>query len=166
MTKYQIYLQTCRELVIEAESKTHLDLHDSVNAYLISLLAKNFDKPQCIAYNYDLAERSIQSSNIGKTQLVEAAEQCLMISGLTPFVASRRGIEPKYFANYGKTFYNQAATYTRPPDDFMSELARQFASMRDIVGTVFDHSAKSFTERKQLIDAGSTVTKLFTISIE
>ena len=167
MSKYQIYLQTCRELVIEAESKTHLDLHDSVNAYLISLLAKNFDKPSCIHYNFDLSLKMANKTQSwsAKTECVEAAEQCLMISGLTPFVAERRGIGPKHFTDCGKTLYSQAAHCTRPPDEFMTELARQFAAMRDVVSVVFDQTEKTFAQRQQLIAAESTITRLYVINI-
>jgi hypothetical protein len=168
MSNYQIYLQTCRELVIEAESSAHLDLNDSVNAYLVALLAKNFDKPNCIQYNYDLLTRttSKEDSYLARTECVAAAEQCLMISGITPFVAERRGIEPKHFTQCGRTFYHRAAHCTRPPDDFMTELAGQFAVMRDIVGTAFDRGIKTFAQRRQLVAAGSCAIKHYSINIK
>ena len=167
MTNYQIYLQTCRELVIEAESAARLDLHDSVNAYLIALLARNFDKTDGIQYNYDLLPKlaNKETSWTSRMHCVEAAEQCLMISGLTPFVADRRGIEPKHFVNCGRTFYNQAAYCTRPPDDFMNELSNQFNAMRDVVSAAFDRTAKTFRQRRQLVEAGSSITHVAEIKL-
>jgi|APGre2960657423_1045063.scaffolds.fasta_scaffold01708_7 hypothetical protein len=167
MTNHQIYLQTCRELVIEVEATVEVELHDSVNGYLISLLARNFDCVNAITYNYDfLATAKHQEQGfLAKTQFIDAAERCLMISGISPFVAERRGIPPKHFTYCGQLLYNQAAHCTRPTDEFMNALAINFGKMRDVISATFDKTAKTYRQRRQLIDAGSTTTTLMEIKL-
>lgn len=167
MTNYQIYLRTCRDLIVEVEDKLHCELPDSVNAYLVNLLAENFDKPAVLNYSYDLIMQSqqLEKSFATKSSLVSLAEKCLMISGITPFVAERRGFPPRHFTEQGKSLYQRAAFCTKPPDDFMCELGQQFNKMRDVVGATFDSAPKTFKQKRQLSQAGSATQTLVAIKL-
>jgi hypothetical protein len=167
MTNYQIYLKACRDLIVEIEDMLGHDLPDSVNSYLVNLLAINFNNPQIVTYNYDITLKAAQvSSGFGaKTTFVNLAEQCLIISGITPFVAERRGLPPKHFTNQGQELYHRAANCTRPPDEFMFELCRRFNVMRDVIGATFDKAPKTFKQRRQLTEAGSKTQSLVQIKL-
>ena len=126
-------------LVNEAEAAAALHLDEEVQSYLVFLLMRFTEKPELatsiLAVEYLQGMRSV--GNIGRDQLRNVGDKCLLYSGLFPRRAERRRVKISYFVDLGRSAYQQlsdrmeysaAAMYHR--------LAGAFVSLMDILQTM------------------------------
>ncbi len=71
------YVKYCYDLVIESEGKSNLILSHDVEAYVVHLMAKNFNRLD-IGDN-PIGVQILEASNLGKYAYIAAADECLLI---------------------------------------------------------------------------------------
>jgi len=106
MSKYWLdYVKSCYDLIVESEGLTEVYLNHEVEAYLVHLLANNFERTNIgeKAVAIMLLEALQQKR---KEQLLAVADECLLIHSY-PF-KKQRWPTPTYYQEMGKTAYAYA----------------------------------------------------------
>jgi hypothetical protein len=96
-------------LVNEAQNACDRSLDETLESYLVFLLMRFVDKPECTARI--MAEEYLQSHQLQGTNRAEhlrdVGDHCLLFSGLFPRQAERRLVRISYFVNIGRSSYRQ-----------------------------------------------------------
>ncbi len=108
------YVKSCYDLVMEAQSKTRNTLPHEVEAYVVHLMAKNFESmqlqssPVCLQILEALQNPDIlhKASQMQEMKLVAVGEQCLLIQGLHFFQSKWPSHD--YFSKMGTIAYGLA----------------------------------------------------------
>ena len=96
-------------LVHEAQTACDRSLDETLESYLVFLLMRFADKPECTARI--MAEDYLHSQQLQgahrEERLREVGDHCLLFSGLFPRLAERRLVRISYFVNIGRSSYRQ-----------------------------------------------------------
>jgi len=96
-------------LVQEAQDACDRNLDEALESYLVFLLMRFANRPQCTARI--MAQDYLESQHLYGThridRLREVGDHCLLFSGLFPQLAERRLVHVSYFVNIGRTAYRQ-----------------------------------------------------------
>jgi len=106
MSKYWFeYVKYCYDLVLESEGKTSLVLEHEVEAHVVHLMARNFDRTDI--GDQAIAIQILEAINKrGKQELVEIADECLLIHSY-PF-KKHRWPSLTYYQDMGTIAYGMA----------------------------------------------------------
>lgn len=123
-------------LVKEAQSACGRHLDESLESYLVYLLMRFADRPDCTARI--MAEDYLMSQSLPGEQraglLREVGDHCLLFSGLFPQLAERRLVRVSYFVNIGRSSYQQlSAVLDRGWSSVYSHLSEAFVVLMDIL---------------------------------
>jgi hypothetical protein len=106
MSKYWLdYVKSCYDLVIESEGTTDLILPHEVEAYVVHLMAKNFERTDIGQTAIAIKMLSVLQSGT-REQLLPVADECLLIYSY-PFKRSSWP-SPSYYRDMGITAYGLA----------------------------------------------------------
>ena len=96
-------------LVHEAQSACDRHLDEALESYLVFLLMRFANRPQCsvriMAEDYLNSQAFLGEQRAG--MLREVGDHCLLFSGLFPQLAERRLVRISYFVNIGRASYRQ-----------------------------------------------------------
>ena len=123
-------------LVHEAQSACDRQLDESLESYLVFLLMRFADRPECTARI--MAEDYLKSQALQGEQragqLREVGDHCLLFSGLFPQLAERRLVPVSYFVNIGRASYQQlSASLDRGWSTVYNHLHEAFVVLMDIL---------------------------------
>ena len=106
MSKYWLdYVKHCYDLVIESESLSAITLEHDVEAHVVHLMARNFERTD--VGNTAVAIMMLQAVNSGtRDNLVNVADECLLIHSY-PFRRNRWPTDT-YYQDMGTTAYGLA----------------------------------------------------------
>lgn len=106
MSKYWLdYVKHCYDLVIESEGATAITLDHDVEAHVVHLMARNFERTEI--GNTAVAIMMLEAINSGiKDNLVTVADECLLIHSY-PF-RRQRWPSATYYQDIGTTAYGLA----------------------------------------------------------
>jgi len=135
MKHWQDYFRSSYELVIEAEGKSDLYLDEEVEAYLVRLLAKWFDKndippdtPVAI-----MLLTAMQSAGKDKVQkLTETADVCLFYDSFK--IKQRRWPTLNYYKDMGTMAYGMAHVATN--DSLYNQLENKFIICSKVLANI------------------------------
>ena len=106
MSKYWFdYVKHCYDLVVESEGLTELILDHEVEAYVVHLMARNFERAD-IGNDAIAIKLLTVMSNGKREELVGVADECLLIHSY-PF-KRQRWPSPTYYQDIGITAYGLA----------------------------------------------------------
>ena len=105
MSKWFDYVKSCYDLVIETESKLNIVLEHNVEAYVVHLMANNFERTDIGAkiISVELLE-AIQSGN--KERYKNVGDECLLIHSYP--MKKQRWPSPTYYQDMGMIAYGYA----------------------------------------------------------
>ena len=120
MSKYWFdYVKSCYDLIIEAEGQTAIILEHEVEAYLVHLMANNFQRTdigsQAVALQI---MQALQTRD--KTRLLAAADECLLIHSYP--LRQGRWPSPSYYHDMGVTAYAMAEHVMQRHFDISSKI--------------------------------------------
>ncbi|MEN8204704.1 MAG: hypothetical protein ABFS24_01715 [Pseudomonadota bacterium] len=123
-------------LVHEAQTACDRNLDESLESYLVFLLMRFADRPECTVRI--MAEDYLRSQSLrGEQQagqLREVGDHCLLFSGLFPQLAERRLVHVSYFVNIGRASYQQlSAVMDRGWASVYQRLSEAFIVLMDIL---------------------------------
>jgi hypothetical protein len=106
MSRYWLdYVKYCYDLVVESESRSDLVLDHEIEAHVVHLMARNFERTDI--GNTAVAISLMQAINSGsKNNLVSVADECLLIHSY-PF-RQHRWPSATYYQDMGTTAYGLA----------------------------------------------------------
>ena len=124
------------KLVQHAGETCQQELDVELESYLVFMLMRFADKPQCIARI--MAEDYLNSQALHGEQragmLREVGDHCLLFSGLFPQLAERRLVRISYFVNIGRASYRQlSAGLDRGWSSVYGHLSDAFIVLMDIL---------------------------------
>lgn len=123
------------ELVKEAQAKILIRLEEDLENYLVFLLIRFMTHPEMADRSIALdflscyAKLSQHSSRELQGQLQDVGDRCLILSGLFPAHAQRRGSKISYFVNLGRTAYDSLSM----ADPLYHHLALKFTTLKNIL---------------------------------
>lgn len=133
-------LNLWQEVVQQAAFQHTIALNQELEMYLISLLMRYTNQPELLkrimAINFLQAQHKRPQERIQALQRV--GDECLLITGLFPFIPRKRLVTVSYFVSLGQSAYS-AISYQH---DVFNTLAVQFVSVMDVL--------RSITENKPL----------------
>lgn len=103
-----VYIDVFRQAVKETQKSTGYELPETLEAYVVMLLASHMEKPNFLpVHSFAHAYLSIDKhTNSGAKQL---GDTCLFVTGVFPNYGISRGIDISYYASIGKGSYASAA---------------------------------------------------------
>lgn len=106
MSKYWLdYVKSCYDLVLESEGLTAINLSHDVEAYVVHLMAKNFERTNIGSEPVAISLLSaVHSSQIQK--LLDVADECLLIHSYP--LKRHRWPSNNYYLDMGTTAYGLA----------------------------------------------------------
>ncbi len=133
LTVRKTQIHSWHELVVEAESVSHILLPEDTEYYLVSLLSRYTDQPEFI--NNVMADLFLRLDGMKKAEkhvcLRDIGDQCLLFAGLFPEYASKRLVSDDYFPGLGKAAYDRLSLEV----SLYLELVQYFESMLRILRT-------------------------------
>ena len=123
-------------LVHEAQTACDRNLDETLESYLVFLLMRFADKPECTARI--MAEDYLKSHHYQgahrEEHLRELGDHCLLFSGLFPRLAERRLVRISYFVNIGRSSYRQLSDVVgRQRAALYEHLSEAFIVLMDIL---------------------------------
>ena len=123
-------------LVHEAQTACHRNLDETLESYLVFLLMRFADRPECTARI--MAEEYLQSQQLRgshrEERLRDVGDHCLLFSGLFPRLAERRLVRISYFVNIGRSSYRQLSDVVdRQRASLYGHLSDAFIVLMDIL---------------------------------
>ena len=106
MSKYWLdYVKSCYDLVVETEGFTNLILEHEVEAYVVHLMANNFERS--FVGESPVAISMMAAMQTGKRQdFLNVGDECLLIHSYP--LKQRRWPTPTYYIDMGTTAYGMA----------------------------------------------------------
>jgi hypothetical protein len=106
MSKYWLdYVKSCYDLIVETEGSTRIILDHDVEAYVVHVMANNFERTD-IGVN-PIALQILQAAQNNSTQdLLRAADECLLIHSYP--LRRTRWPSDNYYRDMGITAYGLA----------------------------------------------------------
>lgn len=136
MKHFLTYVKHSYQVILEAESKTNINLSDEVEIFVVHTFAKYMERPDIA--NEPIAVKMLKTSNergeMRKTHFQEIAEECLLIDGLK--LNNRRWPTKNYFKDMGILALENRAYSDRPPELFYERLANQFDKLSFVLGSI------------------------------
>ena len=123
-------------LVHEAQSACDRHLDETLESYLVFLLMRFADKPQCTAriMAADYLNSQVLLGEQRADKLRDVGDHCLLFSGLFPQLAERRLVRISYFVNIGRASYRQLSDgLDRGWSSVYSHLSEAFIVLVDIL---------------------------------
>lgn len=123
-------------LVQEAQTACDRNLDETLESYLVFLLMRFSDRPECTAriMAHDYLESLHLSGTPRIDRLREVGDHCLLFSGLFPQLAERRLVRISYFVDLGRDSYRQlSALLDRGVASVYGHLSDAFIVMMDIL---------------------------------
>ncbi|MGB5260983.1 MAG: hypothetical protein WBO34_10740 [Gammaproteobacteria bacterium] len=123
-------------LIHEAQTACDRTLDETLESYLVFLLMRFTDRPECTARI--MAEDYLQSLQLQGTHRVESlrevGDHCLLFSGLFPRLAERRLVRISYFVNIGRSSYRQLSDVVgRQRAALYGHLSEAFIVLMDVL---------------------------------
>lgn len=123
-------------LVHEAQAACDRHLDETLESYLVFLLMRFANKPQCTARI--MARDYLQSQQLRGEQRVEqlreVGDHCLLFSGMFPQLAERRLVRISYFVHLGQASYQQLSdVLDRGWSSVYQHLSEAFIVLMDIL---------------------------------
>jgi len=123
-------------LVKEAEQRSHCQLDEHKESYLVFLLMRYLQRPDLVrtvlALSFLKALRSAGRQR--QERLQDVGDQCLIFAGLFPEQADRRRVSISYFIDLGRTSYlGLAESGPRESTSLFTGLAEAFVHLMDVL---------------------------------
>lgn len=127
------------DAIREAEDRCAVRLGDTLEIYLVSLLARYTDKPEIAKrlFASALLQAMEKAEHERDILLQRVGDECLLFSGLFPKAAKSKNVNISYFVDMGRSAYARISTTT---DDLFDNLAFQFVQLMDVLQSIKPHA--------------------------
>ena len=121
-------LEPWRALVGKAQADCSVCLSDTLESYLVMLLAHYCDKPALADSVLGMEYLEAQANPSGHRAFVwrDIGDKCLLFSGLFPKRAYRKRVSLSYFIELGQSAYGTASTLAQSNDGLWRALSDNF----------------------------------------
>jgi hypothetical protein len=127
------YVKSCYDLVTESETKTSVPLDSDIEAYVVHLMAKNFNRTD-IGTNPIAIQLLTATSNKNRTEYLAVADECLLIHSYP--LKKKRWPTPTYYHEMGTTAYGLAN----------HAMEHYFGAASTILNAIFSHNLRNISQ--------------------
>lgn len=124
------YVNTFRSVVKETQVDTGFELPESVECYVVMLLANNMDRPDFLP-EHTIAQAYHKLKHPVGRSAKELGDTCLFISGVFPNYKKRIGLSRSYYNQIGSSSYDIVSQYMHP--ELFGMLASQFQFLAEFI---------------------------------
>jgi len=142
-------------LLQEAQASCDQRLDESLESYLVFLLMRFCNRPQCISriIAEDYLNSQACSGELRIERLRDVGDHCLLFSGMFPHLAERRLVRVSYFVNLGRSSYRQLSGIMDHSWSVVYEhLSHAFVILMDILHAMRELGGDSILTPFQAID--------------
>ena len=133
-----VYVDAFRGVVKETQAETGYELPETIEAYVVMLLAHNMDRPDFLP-EHSFAQAYLKLRRPADYNAKELGDACLLVTGAFPSYGSKHGLNRKYFQDIGITSYDMVAE--RFNMELFSTLSTHFVFVSDFI-TIVTRSSK------------------------
>lgn len=136
MKHFLTYVKHSYQVILDAESRTHINLEHDIEAFVVHTFAKYMEQPNIPtdAIAIKMLKTVSETGDIRKSHFQEIAEECLLIDGLK--LNTRRWPSQKYFKDMGVLALEHRAYSERPPELMYERIANKFEEMSYILNNI------------------------------
>lgn len=127
------YVDAFRGVVKETQADTGLELPETVEAYVVMLLAHNMDRPDFLP-EHSFAEAYLKLERPAGYSAKELGDACLMVSGAFPSYGAKHGLNKRYYQDIGISSYDMVAETLN--GELFRTLSVHFIFLSDFIGIV------------------------------
>jgi hypothetical protein len=133
-----VYVDAFRGVVKETQATTGYELPESIEAYVVMLLAHNMERPNFLPEK-SFAEAYLKLSKPYDYSAKELGDACLFVTGVFPSYGRKHGLDRSYYQEIGITSYDLVAETMN--GELFKTLSVHFCFVSDFIGEV-THSSK------------------------
>lgn len=124
-----------KDAIKDAENRCSVRLDNTLEVYLVSLLARYADKPEMVKRLFANALlQAMEKSEYERDLLLQrVGDECLLYSGLFPKSSKSKNVSVSYFVDIGRSAYAMISTTT---NDLFDNLAIQFVQLMDVLQSI------------------------------
>jgi len=106
MQHFLEYVKHCYDLVVESEGNSQLILEHEVEAHIVHLMAKNFNRMDIGETPIAIQVLTAMNEGLGKDKLIAAADECLLINSFP--LKRKKWPNANYYKDMGVVAYGLA----------------------------------------------------------
>ena len=129
------YVSAFYDVVQETRQHTGIELPESIEHYVVILLASHMDKIDFLP-NHSFAHSFLQMKRTSDAKTL--GDTCLFVTGIFPDY----GIDIKYYSDIGKTSYDAVSHNLNP--ELFSTLSQHFDYVREFINYIPNKRDKYF----------------------
>lgn len=133
-----VYVDAFRGVVKETQAETGLELPETIEAYVVMLLAHNMDRPHFLP-EHSFAQAYLKLRRPANYSAKELGDACLLVTGAFPSYGSKHGLDRRYFQDIGISSYDMVAEIMN--SELFGTLSNHFVFVSDFI-TVVTGSSK------------------------
>lgn len=133
-----VYVDAFRGVVKETQASTGYELPESIEAYVVMLLAHNMERPNFLPER-SFAEAYLKLRRPADYSAKELGDACLFVTGVFPSYGKKHGLDRRYYQDIGITSYDIVADTLN--GELFRSLSIHFCFVSDFIGEV-THSSK------------------------
>lgn len=136
MKHFLTYVKHGYQVILDAESRTHINLEHDIEAFVVHTFAKYMEQPNIPtdAIAIKMLKTVNETGDIRKSHFQEIAEECLLIDGFK--LNSRRWPSNNYFKDMGVLALEYRAYSERPPELMYERIANKFEEMSYVLNNI------------------------------
>ena len=133
-----VYVDAFRGVVKETQAETGYELPETIEAYVVMLLAHNMDRPHFLP-EHSFAQAYLKLRRPADYTAKELGDACLLVTGAFPSYGSKHGLDRRYFQDIGISSYDMVAEIMN--SDLFGTLSNHFIFVSDFI-TIVTRSTK------------------------
>lgn len=136
MKHFLTYVKHSYEVIIEAESRTKVNLEHEIEAFVVHTFAKYMEQPNIPtdAIAIKMLQTVGEKGDQRKQHFQQIAEECLLIDSFK--LNSRRWPSNNYYKDMGVLALEHRAYSERPPELLFERIAYEFEKMSYVLKNV------------------------------
>ena len=124
------YVNAFRDVVKETQAATGLELPESIEAYVVMLLAHNMERPNFLPER-SFAEAYLKLRRPANYSAKELGDACLFVTGVFPQYGRKHGLDRGYYQNIGISSYDMVSEVLNR--NLFSALSTHFVFVSDFI---------------------------------
>lgn len=124
------YVNAFRDVVKETQAASGLELPETIEAYVVMLLAHNMERPNFLPER-SFAEAYLKLRRPANYSAKELGDACLFVSGVFPTYGKKHGLDRRYYQDIGITSYDMVAETMN--GELFKTLAVHFCFVSDFI---------------------------------
>ena len=124
------YVDAFRSVVIDTQAETGFELPESIEAYVVMLLAHNLDRPDFLPED-SFAQAYLKLRRPGDYAAKDLGDACLLVTGVFPLYGIKHGLDRSYYQDIGISSYEIVSETLN--GELFSQLSTHFVFISDFI---------------------------------